>query len=107
MLKVTLKRIDIFSVIKWHAVTGLISGILIGSIYFGIALYSSSQTALRYGFYYFIGIPLIYCFVTAAGSLVGGILYNVLSDKVGGMKFEVESENTEHNLPPPPPKTWT
>ena len=106
MLKVILKRINILSVLKWHSVTGLISGFLIGAIYFSIAFYTSGQAALRYGFYYFIGIPLIYFIVTIAGSLVGCALYNALNESFGGMKFEIESENAENNLPPAPPKTW-
>ena len=108
MSKVTLKRINVLSVVKWHGATGLISGFLIGAIYFGIAFYRSEQAALSYGFYYFIGIPLIYFIVTIAGSLIGGTLYNLLSDSFGGMKFEIESEseNTENHLPPAPPKTW-
>ena len=106
MIKVTLKRINILSVVKWHGVMGLISGFLIGAIYFSIAFYSAGQAALRYAFYYFIGIPFIYFIVTIAGSLVGGTLYNALSDSFGGMKFEIESENDENILPPAPPKTW-
>ncbi len=108
MLKVTLKRINVLSVVKWHGVTGLISGIFIGAIYFSIAFYRSEQVALSYGFYYFIVIPLIYFIVTVAGSLVGGTLYNALSDSFGGIRFEIESENenAENNFPPAPPKTW-
>ena len=74
MLKITLKRINILSVVKWHALTGLISGILIGAIYFGIAFYTYGQTIFHYVFYYFVGIPLIYFIVTIAGSLVGGYI---------------------------------
>ena len=107
MLKVTLKRIDVFSVVKWHGLTGLISGFLIGAIYFGIAFYSLGQAALHNGFYYLVGVPLIYFTVTIAGSLIGGILYNALSDSLGGMKFEFESEDEEKHLPPAPPETWT
>src|SRR4051812_41718641 len=100
MLKVTVKKIDVLSVVKWHGAAGLISGILIGAIFFGMAFYSSWPTALRYVYYYFIGIPLIYLAVTIAGSLIGGTLYNALNGFLGGMKFEIESESgeTENNL---------
>ena len=108
MLKVTLKRINILSVVKWHGVIGLISGFLIGAIYFGIAFYRSEQAAVSYSLYYFIVIPLIYLIVTIAGSLVGGTLYNLFSDSFGGMKFEIESEDEKagNRFPPAPPKTW-
>ncbi len=112
--KVTLSRMNVFSVAKWHCLTGLITGILTGIIYFAVAFTSSPsyfedfEKLLRYVTWYLIATPAIYVFVTFIGSIVGTALYNLLGKSFGRMKFEVELEELKDSLqPPPPPETWS
>lgn len=107
MAKVTLKRINIFSVAKWYGVIGLLSGHLHGTINFLIYLYESRRSHIYFSYYDLISSPLIFFIVTFLGALIGGGIYNLLSNSLGGMTFEIETDDVKTNFPPPPPETWS
>ncbi len=100
MAKITLKRINIISSVKWHVLSSLVSGFFVGIIYSAIGYFMSKENALGYLFWYVLGIPIFYLAVGLLTSVAMAFLYNTLSDSVGGLQFEMESEAENHNAPP-------
>ena len=110
MTKVTLKRIHIFSFLKWHLLLSLITGFFVGVMYsvFAYAI-SPAETKAQisgYLFWYVLGTPIFYALLTLFSYGIGALLYNALNGAFGGMKFEIEDEAEIFGEPPPPPKEW-
>ena len=117
MTKVTLKRIDVFSVAKWISLTGFVSGFLTGFIYLGITFYNSRQYGngdiltdhvklLWHIGFAFVVMPIIYCLTLFVSVAIAALIYNFFSASSGKMKFEVELEESKESSPPPPPENW-
>lgn len=101
MKKVTIRRIGVGSLVKWHVTYSLIAGIVVGLIY-AVAGYAYTRENLSgYLFWYALGMPLMYLILGVVVSLTISVLFNAWSDASGGLVLEIEVE--EDGGPPPPP----
>ncbi|HEY0428374.1 MAG TPA: hypothetical protein VGC76_11385 [Pyrinomonadaceae bacterium] len=110
MAQVTLKRINVFSFLKWHVPLATLGGFFLGVIYTAIAFIISPdatrQQFTRYLYWYILGLPFLYALVTLFSHSIGSLVYNALSDSLGGIKFEIEIETDAFGESPPPPQDW-
>ena len=81
-----LKNIDPLSLAKIYAVTGVIMGLIVG-----IAMSAfSAMIGFPYGAVSIIILPIMYgVFGFAIGAIVA-VVYNIIAEKIGGIKFGFE-----------------
>jgi hypothetical protein len=95
MTKLTVKKLDIMSVAKIQAVIGAIIGFFIGLL---AAVASSfvgtvAGSAMGMGFAALgiaaiIVVPIFYGIASFIGGAIGAFIYNIVAERIGGIKFE-------------------
>ena len=83
---VVLKRIDPMSVAKVEAVILAIAGFFVGitmSVF-------SAMIGFPYGAVSIVILPIMYGVVGFVAGAVGAVIYNVVAEKIGGIKLDFE-----------------
>ena len=83
---VVLKRIDPLAAAKLEAVIFAIFGLLVGVFMSAF----SAVIGFPYGAISIIILPIIYGIGGFIVGAIGAFLYNVIADKIGGLKFDFE-----------------
>lgn len=100
---VTLRRIRVASLVRWQTFGFFILGMFAGIVYTtSFAVYGRIRGVVL--LWYVVLTPFLYAVVGLLSSLVVGLIYNSVAERLGGLEFEVVT--TELPLPPPPPDRW-
>lgn len=99
------KKVDIWSFTKFSAVMGLIIGLFAGLIFaiigsvFNSAMSAMGGSSIMASFNRpWLGIiifPLLYGLGGLIGGAISGLLYNLVTKIVGGIKFDITEVETE------------
>jgi hypothetical protein len=118
MAEMTIRRFSILSVAKMQALLMFVIGLIIGLIYglifmiFGAALTAlmpqndgramSGIGSVVGGIVIIIAFPIFYGVLGFIGGAIGAIVYNIAAGVVGGIKFELEADQSGYAAPAPP-----
>ncbi len=100
---VTLRQIRLASLVKWQTFVFFVLGIFAGIIYttsFAITGRISGIVIV----WYFLLTPLMYALVGLISSMILGLVYNSVANRVGGLQVDVVTNKKP--VPPPPPESW-
>ena len=96
--EIEIKKLDILSVAKIYAIIGAIIGFVIGIItaivvisgggIFMMGLGTMSGLAIAIGVLSIIIMPIIYGIIGFLVGLIFSWLYNVIAERIGGIKFQ-------------------
>ena len=89
MAKLTVKKLDIMSYAKVSAVIGAIMGFFIGLFAAGMTgapLASGGFAAM--GVAAIVVVPILYAIGAFIGGAIGAFIYNIVAERIGGIKFE-------------------
>jgi len=120
MAEMIVRRVGVLSIAKIEGFLMFIVGLIVGVLYglafmlFGMtaasfAARSDSQalngvSAVVIGLLIMIGVPIFYGVMGFIGGAIGGLIYNVASGIVGGIKLELEG--VQQYMPPAAPPQW-
>lgn len=99
---ITLKNVNILSCVKWHFISSLVGGFFIGVIYSLFGYLTTKENLAGWLFWYVPGSMVVYSILGVFTGFIVAFIYNMLADSLGGLKFEIESEELEQNPPAPP-----
>ena len=103
--KARLSRVDLLPFAIWlslmAALFGFGFGLLCGFMSF---LAWGVSNGFRYLIVWIFGTPTVFAIIGLISGLLGGLVYNALVKKRGGVMFEFEEIGLGGELPPPPPK---
>src|SRR2546422_2504845 len=100
---VTLQQIRLASLVKWQTFVFFVLGIFAGIIYttsFAITGQISGIVIV----WYFLLTPLMYALVGLISSMILGLVYNSVANRLGGLQVDVVLQ--KNPVPPPPPERW-
>ena len=118
MAEMTIKRFGVFSVAKMQSLVMFVIGLVIGVLYglafmlFGAAIAAMAPSGegqavggistIIIGLVIMIAFPIIYAIIGFIIGCIWALVYNMAAGIVGGIKFELESENPGYAAPPAP-----
>ena len=100
---VTLRQIRLASLVKWQTFVFFVLGVFAGIIYttsFAITGQISGIVIV----WYLLLTPLMYALVGFISSMILGVVYNSVANRIGGLQVDIVTNKKP--VPPPPPEFW-